>query len=341
MARRRQQPIRSSIVTDRGGERPLKEGLHGNVSLNGATRRIVAACVAFLSCTALVYAQQTTTGSAATAPQSQTARQNPNPANAASAASAIPSYPDSPAGLEKLIKDMMKIQKDGDTKNLASYVQSLILPNPNAWFRATFGEQTGAELADSYDRVQMNLPLSFPDTLSQLQKEHMTKLDAIVFTDSCNPEATDTEYPVLQSRTHEQPLYVVRASSGTEIGTLQYFAYSDGAFRYLSNFQMKVPVSHAIRVGGNVMAKKLIRSVIPVYPNEAKYNHIQGTVLLHAIIGTDGRVCHLQVVSGPPLLVQAAMKSVSEWQYSPTTLNGQPVQMDTVIKVVFDLGSGP
>jgi hypothetical protein len=282
-------------------------------------------------------AQQSAASSAVTVPQSQAAaQQSPSAANAASA---IPSYPDSPAGLEKLIKDMLKIQKDGDAKDLAPYVQSLILPNPDAWFRATFGDGIGKELADSYQRTSMELPLSFPDTLSQVQLKHMTKLAAIVFTDSCNPEATDTEYEVLKSRTHEQPLYVIRASSDTQVGTLQYFAYSDGAFRYLGNFQIKAPVSHAIRIGRNVMAKKRVRGANPRCPEPALAAHVQGTVLLHATVGTDGRVCQLQAVSGPPLLIQAAVKGVSQWQYAPTTLNGRPVEVDTTVAVIFSLGS--
>src|SRR6516164_7952289 len=98
------------------------------------------------------------------------------------------------------------------------------------------------------------------------------------------------------------------------------------------------PTQQRIRVGGNVAAAKLTRQVQPIYPQIAKTAHVQGTVLLHAIIAKDGTIQELQYVSGPPLLMKAAMDAVREWRYSPTLLNGEPVEVDTTIQVVFTLG---
>ncbi|HXN17087.1 MAG TPA: energy transducer TonB [Candidatus Binatus sp.] len=94
----------------------------------------------------------------------------------------------------------------------------------------------------------------------------------------------------------------------------------------------------SIRVGGNVAQANLIRQVTPVYPAIAKTAHISGTVLLHAIIGKDGTVQDLQYISGPPLLMKSAMDAVRQWRYKPTLLNGDPVDVDTTISVVFTLG---
>ena len=93
-----------------------------------------------------------------------------------------------------------------------------------------------------------------------------------------------------------------------------------------------------IRVGGNVAQANLIHMVNPQYPAIAKTAHISGTILLHAIIGKDGTVQNLQYVSGPPLLMQSAMDAVKQWRYKPTLLNGDPVDVDTTISVVFTLG---
>jgi protein TonB len=93
-----------------------------------------------------------------------------------------------------------------------------------------------------------------------------------------------------------------------------------------------------IRVGGNVQQAKMDHMVQPIYPTIAKTAHIQGTVILHAIIDKDGSVQELQYVSGPPLLMRAAMDAVKQWRYAPTLLNGDPVQVDTTISVVFTLG---
>ena len=93
-----------------------------------------------------------------------------------------------------------------------------------------------------------------------------------------------------------------------------------------------------IKVGGNVQAAHIIRQVQPEYPPIAKQAHIQGTVVLHAIIAKDGTVQELQLISGHPLLVRAAMDAVKQWRYQPTTLNTEPVEVDTTINVIFTLG---
>jgi len=93
-----------------------------------------------------------------------------------------------------------------------------------------------------------------------------------------------------------------------------------------------------ITVGGNVQQAKAINRTPPLYPPIAKAAHVQGTVVLHAIIAKDGTVQQLQLMSGPPLLVSAAMDAVRQWRYQPTLLNGEPVEVDTTIQVVFTLG---
>jgi protein TonB len=93
-----------------------------------------------------------------------------------------------------------------------------------------------------------------------------------------------------------------------------------------------------IRVGGSVESASLINKVTPQYPPIAKTAHVSGTIVLHAVISKDGSIQELQYVSGPPLLMKAAMDAVKEWRYKPTTLNGEPVEVDTTIDVVFTLG---
>ena len=93
-----------------------------------------------------------------------------------------------------------------------------------------------------------------------------------------------------------------------------------------------------ITLGGQVEAAKLINKVPPQYPEVAQSAHVTGTVVLHAVISKSGDIEQLQLVSGPPLLAKAAMDAVTEWRYRPTVLNGQPVEVDTTINVVFSLG---
>ena len=75
----------------------------------------------------------------------------------------------------------------------------------------------------------------------------------------------------------------------------------------------------------------------PTYPPLAKQARIQGTVRFTAIIGKDGTIQNLQLVSGHPLLVPAAQDAVKQWVYKPTLLNGEPVEVITQIDVNFTL----
>lgn len=95
-----------------------------------------------------------------------------------------------------------------------------------------------------------------------------------------------------------------------------------------------------IRVGGNVQVAKITKKVEPVYPAEAKKAEISGTVVLHAVIAQDGTVKQLDYVSGPQELTDSAMVAARQWQYQPTLLNGQPVEVDTTINVVYEVGLG-
>lgn len=92
-----------------------------------------------------------------------------------------------------------------------------------------------------------------------------------------------------------------------------------------------------IRVGSAVQAQRLVEQTQPVYPPLAKNAHVSGTVELSVIIGKDGHVTNLSVVSGHPLLVQSALQTVQNWVYRPTLLNGQPVEVSTTVNVSFAL----
>ena len=91
------------------------------------------------------------------------------------------------------------------------------------------------------------------------------------------------------------------------------------------------------RVSGGVMAGRIYDRVLPQYPPIAKAAGIQGTVVLQATISKNGAIEHLQVLSGPALLQQAAIDAVRQWRYRPYLLNGEPVDVETTVNVVFQL----
>ena len=92
-----------------------------------------------------------------------------------------------------------------------------------------------------------------------------------------------------------------------------------------------------IRVSTSIQAAKIVRRVQPVYPAPAKTAGISGKVRLKAIISGDGSIEQLNVLSGHPFLIRAAVQAVKQWRYRPTLLNGRPVQVATEIEVNFVL----
>jgi periplasmic protein TonB len=97
------------------------------------------------------------------------------------------------------------------------------------------------------------------------------------------------------------------------------------------------PGVQRIRVGGGVQQSLLISQTRPVYPPQAREARIQGAVRFDVLIGPDGHVTNLTLVSGHPLLVPAAQEAVKDWVYKPTLLNGQPVEVVTQIDVNYTL----
>ena len=102
----------------------------------------------------------------------------------------------------------------------------------------------------------------------------------------------------------------------------------------------KVATPQRVRVSQGVSQGLLVHKVQPSYPPLARQARIQGTVVLQALIGKDGSIQNLHVVSGHPMLTNAALEAVKEWKYKPYILNGEPVEVETTINVNFSLSGG-
>ncbi len=110
----------------------------------------------------------------------------------------------------------------------------------------------------------------------------------------------------------------------------------------LSSTPVAIPKAapQRVRVSQGVSQGLLIHKVTPMYPALARQARIQGTVVLQALIGRDGAIQNLHVVSGHPLLTGAALDAVKQWRYKPYYLNGEPVEVDTTVNVIFSLSGG-
>jgi protein TonB len=127
-------------------------------------------------------------------------------------------------------------------------------------------------------------------------------------------------------------------------GTGNRDGYAPGAAPWVTQAPPPPPVVHTpprqqpYRVGGDVIAARALFQPRPVYPPLARMARIQGTVVLQATLARDGTIQDLKVISGPPLLAQAALDAVKTWRYQPTLLNSEPVEVLTEIDVNFILG---
>jgi len=90
-----------------------------------------------------------------------------------------------------------------------------------------------------------------------------------------------------------------------------------------------------VKIGGQVKEPKLLSSTLPVYPTFAKEAHIEGDIVIRTTIDKNGSVTHMEVVSGPTMLRQAALEALGRWKYEPSKLDGQPVSVQMLVTIKF------
>lgn len=94
-----------------------------------------------------------------------------------------------------------------------------------------------------------------------------------------------------------------------------------------------------VRVGGKVRPPQPIYRPAPVYPELAKQTRLSGNVVVDTILDENGNVTNMKILSGPPLLYQAALDALSKWRYQPTYLNDQPVSVELIVTITFQLNN--
>jgi protein TonB len=94
-----------------------------------------------------------------------------------------------------------------------------------------------------------------------------------------------------------------------------------------------------VRVSQGVIQRNIIEQPKPKYPKEARDRRIEGQVQIKVVLGTKGKLTQLEVIKGEPILAEAATKAVKKWRYKPYLLNGEPVEVETLITVNFQLHS--
>jgi TonB family protein len=99
-----------------------------------------------------------------------------------------------------------------------------------------------------------------------------------------------------------------------------------------------LPVKRRSDATGVIQEGALIKRAVPEYPVRAKAEHVEGIVIVSALLGTDGHIKKADALAGPPLLQAAATDAVKKWEYSPSLMDGEPVEIGVMVRVEFRLG---
>jgi len=250
-------------------------------------------------------------------------------------------YTDSEKSLKQLIEALQDAAAKNDAERFRALAEPLYFAGHEAWFKEIFGDRLGGYASANYASQTSDFVGSMRAAFTKLAQDGYQEPQVQEVNEPCSVGVLENEYPTLFARKEEVPLYSVRYPRGKKYQGLGFFIYEQNAFRYVGHVDLRPPPSGTrpgvIRVGGNVQQARLIHRPNPKYPIEARYAGIKGTVRLLAIVGKDGVVQDLQLISGHCWLAKASIAAVSQWRYKPTLLNGEPVEVQTTIDVVFTL----
>lgn len=223
---------------------------------------------------------------------------------------------------------MLVAAKSEDPSKLKSLIQQTEIPNYQSWFTTNFGLEKGESWAGPYGRWLEKHEQEFQELLLKL-----TQMDGEFAIEKMD---TAKRYDLLNG-----PLdgYIASwkrpaAPMGEQLVKIGDFFFVEGKFRWDSNtqyFPFQKPNT------GSVVPAKLVKKVQPEYPAEAREKRIEGTVKLQVLLRKDGTVTVQNVVEGDPALSPAAIEAVRQWRFEPWQLNGQPIELQTTISVVFSL----
>lgn len=252
---------------------------------------------------------------------------------------------DSAEGLQSQMETILESannhhsKKSHDSKTFEDLVSDLRIPENSNWFAAKFGDDLGAKLVIEYSRSWY----SFEDVVKRsfLGAVKSKPKQVLVTAFGSTPFALANMSSIQRSAQGALTLYEVTLLTGRGKDSVPgLYVYSDGAFRVLNwatLYQVPNVKPLRIRIGGNVAQANLVHQVNPVPPPGAFKKHVQGVVQLHIVIDIEGNVKQVDVLSGPSELTTAATDAVKQWHYRPTLLNGDPVDVDTIVTISFAL----
>jgi len=275
---------------------------------------------------------------------------------------------------EELMQDCLNAASGPDEGRLASAIKGMEIPNYKAWFAQKFGPDEGVKLASWYEANLQRDETGLRDFF-RTARAPITIVAAAAHeapTQEEGPLMQGLRQALQEATKGGEGFFCAYGERRTDshnraIAAVGCFTMIEGEVRWLSPSLLSTlstykPIgaapttlgpgsipdtailpapspAHAEGEKHSVQQATLIKLVQPKYPRKARSKRIQGVVKLHAILGKDGLPKNVCLISGDPLLTQAAVDAVRKWRYKPTLLDGRPVDVDTTIRVVFELKS--
>lgn len=249
-----------------------------------------------------------------------------------------PSYADSADGFRQQLEDLVAAKKSGDEAAFRSKIDAFAIPNLDGWIAAHFSPTDVPKLQTDFQLSSAG----FQESLTVLVKAAVQSPGREMMIKSSEPSVPPSA--ALAEESLSSPIQPIAIEcfhyglppTGNEgsLTRLSSFVYLDGKFRYVGGI---FPFWwHRLELGP-VGGARLIHHVNPEYPKTARKQHIEGVVMIYAIIGEDGAPHDVTVITGDPSLSEAAIKAVQQWRYQPSLLSGVPIETDTFINVDFQL----
>jgi len=238
-------------------------------------------------------------------------------------------------GLHSLLTDLLAVAKGDDEGKVWSKIAEMEIPDYENWFTRTYGQEKGQARAGAYGESLKLSEQQFEMLCVELAKQEgeitINKLDAanrrfdLAMKDDVLANPTD-EFKADWKKTD--------TSAGPARQAIGYFCFVDGKFR-LKSFPHEVQILSTTKPGP-VVPGKLINRVQPLYPESARKLRLRGMVSVNVVIHKDGTVTVQNVGAGHPLLAPAAVAAVQQWKYEPTTVSGEPVEVQAKVYVTFE-----
>jgi TonB family protein len=262
-------------------------------------------------------------------------------------------FADSSEDLQSQIAEILNALKAQNSARANELIHNLLMPENSPWFTEVYGPGFGASLARAYRQGVPNLEEEIKRIYEADARAGLLQANVSKYAD---PEAVNAPIDrFLNCMNKIVPLYeaafqgnrpMTQMSLKPGTGNLAqtggdldgFFVFYQGGFRFIPmDILIELPSERPIRIhlGMNVMQSKLVTKVYPRYPEEALKKRLQGKVVVRLELDINGNLQKSTLIEGDPVLGRAFMEAVKQWRFEPTTLDGDPVEVEVDAETAF------